>query len=354
MKKDSVVLIDDLHVNLLTVRGVVCAVRGASLEVKTGEIHGLVGESGCGKTMTSKSILRLHDEKRMLYKGKIYLRAADNNVLDVLSLSNRELKKMRGQQAAMIFQDPVVSLNPLFPIGGQMDEMILAHSSSTKKQAREQILRLLEEVGIRPPGERYHQYPFEFSGGMLQRIMIALSMSCRPKLLIADECTTALDVTTQAQILELMKELQRSNDTSILFITHNFGVVAEICDRASVMYAGKIIETSTVEELFDHPLHPYTQALIKSIPKSGRPGERLETIPGAPPNLLKPIKGCSFADRCPFKAKQCETEDPPMVMAAPEHSCACHRVKPVQGFSYDWLAEGRNCAYHRVKPAKRD
>ena len=242
MKNDVIVSIENLHVNLMTTRGVVCAVRGADLDIKKGEIHGLVGESGCGKTMTSKSILRLHDEKRMLYEGSIKLRDSKGNIKDILQLPINEVRKMRGSEVSMIFQDPVVSLNPLLTIGNQMVEMLRTHyQDMTKDQAKQKTLKLLDLVGIKPAAERYKQYPFEFSGGMLQRIMIAMALSCDPQLLIADECTTALDVTTQAQILDLMKHLQETIGMSILFITHNFGVVAEICDRASVMYAGKIV-----------------------------------------------------------------------------------------------------------------
>ena len=314
MKNDVIVSIENLHVNLMTTRGVVCAVRGADLDIKKGEIHGLVGESGCGKTMTSKSILRLHDEKRMLYEGSIKLRDSQGNIKDILQLPMNEVRKMRGSEVSMIFQDPVVSLNPLLTIGNQMVEMLRTHyQDMTKDQAKQKTLKLLDLVGIKPAAERYKQYPFEFSGGMLQRIMIAMALSCDPQLLIADECTTALDVTTQAQILDLMKHLQETIGMSILFITHNFGVVAEICDRASVMYAGKIVETSTVEDLFDHPKHPYTKALIESIPKSGRPGEKLVTIPGAPPSLVKPIKGCAFAERCQYANENCKCQQPEMI-----------------------------------------
>ena len=324
MKNDAVVSIENLHVNLMTTRGVVCAVRGVDLEIKKGEIHGLVGESGCGKTVTSKSILRLHDEKRMLYEGKIFLRDSKGEVKDILKLPMNEVRKMRGSEVSMIFQDPVVSLNPLLSIEKQMVEMLLAHNEKmTREEAREKSVGLLDLVGIKPAKERIRQYPFEFSGGMLQRIMIAMALSCNPQLLIADECTTALDVTTQAQILDLMKHLQETMGMSILFITHNFGVVAEICDRASVMYAGKIVETSDVLELFDHPKHPYTRALINSIPKSGHPGEKLVTIPGSPPSLNKPIKGCAFASRCEYAQERCKTMQPQMRMAGSGHEYAC-------------------------------
>ena len=324
MKNNVVVSIEDLHVNLMTTRGVVCAVRGVDLEIKKGEIHGLVGESGCGKTVTSKSILRLHDEKRMLYEGKIYLCDSHGQEKEILGLPMNEVRKMRGSEVSMIFQDPVVSLNPRLSIGKQMIEMLLAHNPDMKKEeAKEKAIQFLDMVGIKPAKERIKQYPFEFSGGMLQRIMIAMALSCNPQLLIADECTTALDVTTQAQILELMKHLQKTIGMSVLFITHNFGVVAELCDRASVMYAGKIVETSTVEELFDHPKHPYTKALINSIPKSGHPGEKLITIPGAPPSLIKPIKGCAFAARCPYATDECRKKQPEMVKAGPDHEYAC-------------------------------
>lgn len=334
MNKDSIVSIENLNVNLLTTRGVVCAVRGVDLEIGRGEIHGLVGESGCGKTMTAKSILRLHDERRTLYSGKILLQKGGGTVTDIFSLRQKELREIRGKEVAMIFQDPMVSLNPLLTIGDQIGEMLRVHAGLSAREIAARTLELLDMVGIRPADERSRQYPFEFSGGMAQRIMIAMALSCNPQLLIADESTTALDVTTQAQILDLMKTLQKSTGMSILLITHNFGVVAEICDRASVMYAGKVVETSTVRELFDAPRHPYTQALIHSIPKSGCAGRRLVTIPGAPPSLLEPIHGCAFAPRCQYATDRCRSEQPPMYSANEEHRYACYLHNAGEGMDH--------------------
>ena len=307
----------------MTTRGVVCAVRGVDLEIRKGEIHGLVGESGCGKTMTAKSILRLHEENRTLYGGRIMLKKSDGTEVNILDIKKKELQSIRGGEVAMIFQDPMASLNPLLTIGDQIGEMLQAHTELSAEKIRAKTMELLDMVGIKPAEERSRQFPFEFSGGMAQRIMIAMALSCDPQLLIADEATTALDVTTQAQILDLMKDLQRRIGMSILLITHNFGVVAEICDRTSVMYAGKIVETSSVQELFDAPQHPYTKALINSIPRSGRAGERLVTIPGAPPSLLQPIKGCAFAPRCQFAMDKC-CQEPKMRMAINGHGYACH------------------------------
>lgn len=324
MNKDCIVSVQNLRVNLMTTRGVVCAVRGIDLEIKKGEIHGLIGESGCGKTMTAKSILRLHDEKRTLYDGKILLKMSDGSEVSVLDLKKRELSSIRGKEVAMIFQDPMVSLNPLLSIGDQICEMLRQHTNLTKSEIHKKMLDLLNMVGIQPAEERSRQYPFEFSGGMAQRIMIAMALSCSPQLLIADESTTALDVTTQAQILDLMKELQKTIGMSILLITHNFGVVAEICDCASVMYAGEIVENSGIRELFDAPQHPYTKALVNSIPRNGRSGERLVTIPGAPPSLLHPIHGCAFAPRCQLATDRCRSEKPLMVSVSGDHTCACH------------------------------
>ena len=223
----------------------------------------------------------------------------------------------------MVLQNPMTCFDPLYRIGSQMAETFAAHTDWDRAKIREISLEVLEKMRIHNPEEVLGQYPHQLSGGMLQRIMIAMALSCDPQLLIADECTTALDVTTQAQILDLMKHLQETIGMSILFITHNFGVVAEICDRASVMYAGKIVETSTVEDLFDHPKHPYTKALIESIPKSGRPGEKLVTIPGAPPSLVKPIKGCAFAERCQYANENCKCQQPEMIQVGPGHECAC-------------------------------
>lgn len=316
---DSLLSIKDLKVHVNTARGVVHAVRGVSLDLKPGEIHGLVGESGCGKTMTAKSILRLHDETKSLYSGEILY-----NNRDILSLNKKELSRIRGKDISIIFQDPSVSLNPVLTVGGQIAEMLKSHLKLNKKQAYEKTLSLLETVGIHPAESRYRQYPYQFSGGMLQRIMIAMAISCNPKLLLADEPTTALDVTIQAQTLELIKELQAKTGMTVLFITHNFSVVAEICDRVSVMYAGKIVETGNVTEIFKNPRHPYTKLLLDSIPKSGRQEKRLATIPGSPPELFQPIKGCAFAKRCPCASALCKSREPETVSCGELHQAACH------------------------------
>jgi oligopeptide/dipeptide ABC transporter ATP-binding protein len=285
--------IRDLSVNLMTVRGIVHAVQGVSLSVEEGELHGVVGESGCGKSMTVKSIMKLHDPKRTEYLGEISFQ--EKNILEC---PQRELEKMRGKDISMIFQDPMVSLNPIMKIGEQVADIIRIKEGTDKAEARKRALAMLESVGIHPAPSRFEQYPFELSGGMLQRVMIAIALSCNPKLLIADEPTTALDVTIQAQILDLIKALHRENNMSVIVVTHNFGVVAELCDRVTVMYAGKVVETGDAVEIFDHPKHPYTAALLASRPKKGQ--RSMQSIPGAPPSLLCEIPGCAYADRCAY------------------------------------------------------
>ena len=317
---DSILEIQNLKVNLMSPRGIVHAVRNINLNIGKGEIHGLVGESGCGKSMTAKSVLRLHDEKKMLYRGKILYKDKD-----LLTVKPKELKGIRGNEISMIFQDPMTSLNPLFTVGYQLTEILKEHGKEKKKDYRQDVYRLLEEVGIFPPEKRYEQYPFEMSGGMLQRVMIAMAVACRPELLIADEPTTALDVTVQEQILSLFKELRRHRNMSVLIITHNFGVVAEICDKVSVMYAGTIVESGTVREVFDDGKHPYTRDLIRSIPKSGERGGKLVTIPGTPPDLREKIDGCPYAPRCAWADETCRTKKPVLESISDTHQFACHK-----------------------------
>lgn len=295
------------------------AVRGLDLEINQGAVHGLVGESGCGKTVTAKSIMRLHDERFTHYSGEIVF----HEQTQILKMKPCGLEKLRGQEIAMVFQDPFVSLNPLYTVGEQIAESLRRHKKMTRRAAYKYTLELLERVGIHPADKRYAQYPFEFSGGMLQRVMIAIAVSCEPRLLIADEPTTALDVTIQAQILELFKDLQQSLGMSILFITHNFGVVAEICEYVSVMYAGRIVETADVQSIFNHPGHPYTRALLESIPKTKQRGSWLPTIAGSPPDLCRNITGCPFAPRCEYAGENCFLEAPGMVRRD-GHEYACH------------------------------
>jgi oligopeptide/dipeptide ABC transporter ATP-binding protein len=303
----------------MSARGLVHAVRGIDLDVRRREIHGVVGESGCGKTVTAKSIMRLYDENIMLSDGQIFFEGKD-----MFSLSGREIQALRGSEVSMIFQDPMTALNPLYTIGYQLEET-LTNKGVRKTEAAARAVKLLEDVGVNPPESRKSQYPFEMSGGMLQRVMIAMAISCGPKLLIADEPTTSLDVTVQAQILDLLTRLRDERHMSILIITHNFGVVAEICDRVSVMYAGRVVESGDVREIFRDPRHPYTSDLLKSIPRSGTRGTLLATIPGTPPDLLREIKGCAYAPRCGYAGGVCAEASPSQRAISESHSYACVR-----------------------------
>jgi oligopeptide/dipeptide ABC transporter ATP-binding protein len=321
MLNQTLLEINDLTVDIMTVRGIVHALNGVNLQVGPGEIHGLVGESGCGKSMTAKAILQLLDKRRTRFGGQICF-----NGQNILGLPERELRKLRGSRISMIFQDPMTSLNPLMTVGEQIEEIYRGHQRCGKKKAHQLTLALLAKVGINPPERRIAQYPFELSGGLQQRVMIAMAIACGPELLIADEPTTSLDVTIQAQILELLQDLQQDLGLSILLITHNFGIVAEMCDRVSVMYAGRVVETAETKRIFQNALHPYSQALINSIPRTGIKEKYLPTIAGSPPQLFEKIKACAFVPRCPHAAEQCLVQAPELQNSAEDgHVIACHR-----------------------------
>jgi len=319
--------IKDLRLDLMSTRGIVHALSGVNLTLGEGEIHGLVGESGCGKSMTSRSVMRLHNEKRSRMSGEILFRGED-----LLKLPKKKMQQIRGERISLIFQDPMSSLNPLMTIGDQIGEVYRLHEHCTKEEARTKTLALLEKVGIYPPEKRLGQYPHELSGGLQQRVMIAMAIANSPDLLIADEPTTALDVTIQAQILELLKTLQQDMGMSILLITHNFGIVAEICDRVSVMYAGRVVESADTRTIFHNPGHPYSKALIASIPKAGGESEYLATIPGSPPELYSVLSACPFAPRCDYAAEACK-QLPAMRSCGdrPDHVAACHYLQCRQG-----------------------
>jgi oligopeptide/dipeptide ABC transporter ATP-binding protein len=282
-----------LQTSFHTRDGVVRAVTGVDFHVSRGEIMGLVGESGCGKSVTSLSILRLIAPPGRIEGGEVLFRGKD-----LLRLSARQMREMRGENISMIFQQPTSSLNPVYDVGMQLGEVLEIHRRMKRRASRERALELLEMVGIPDPRRRLEAFPHELSGGMAQRVMIAMALACEPELLIADEPTTALDVTIQAQILDLMRELQRETGTAIVLITHDLGVVAEMCDRVAVMYAGEIVEETDVQSLFDDPRHPYTQGLIGSVPKLGEEREELAVIPGSVPNLIDLPEHCRFAPRC--------------------------------------------------------
>ncbi len=315
--------IKNLKVDIMSTRGLVHAVRGVNLDIKKSSIHGLVGESGCGKSVTAKSLIRLHNQRYVRINGQILFEGKN-----LLAMSQKDIENIRGKEISMIFQDPMTSLNPLFTIGDQIAEVYKRHFHYDKGKSRMLALDLLERVGITPAEARYNQYPFEFSGGMLQRVVIAIAIAAKPKLLIADEPTTALDVTIQAQILQLLKELQEELNISILIITHNFGIVYEICDTVSVMYAGKILETASRQEIFDNTINPYSQALIKSIPRKGMRGNKLPTIPGIPPELFDLVDGCSFEPRCPYRTQLCKYHMADLTQRESKdgtlHYVACH------------------------------
>ena len=318
--------IQDLSVEIMSTRGLVHAVRGVNLTVEPGSIHGIVGESGCGKSVTARSILRLYDKRYVRTRGHILFDGQD-----LLECSDKQMQKIRGKQISMIFQDPMTALNPLYKVGDQIAEVYIRHFGDSKQEARKKTLNMLELVGIHPAEVRYDQYPFEFSGGMLQRAVIAMAVAGGPKLIIADEPTTALDVTIQAQILELLQKLQRELNMAILVITHNFGIVSEICDTVSVMYAGTVLETGSKEDVFRNTANPYSRALMESIPRRGAKEQKLLTIPGIPPELFDEIEGCPFAPRCGRATQRCRDVKP---LLTPQfstgilpHLAACHHAE---------------------------
>ncbi len=317
----NVLELKNLCTDFKTPLGRVRAVDDVSLHLGEKEILGIVGESGCGKSVTALSIMGLLPKGIGEISGGEIL--FENT--DLLKLKEKKLEEIRGNKISMIFQEPMSSLNPIFKIGDQLTEILKKHLKLKTKDAWKRAIDLLNEVGIPMPEKVVGNYPHELSGGMLQRVMIAMAMACKPKVLIADEPTTALDVTIQAQILELMIQLKETNDTSILMITHNFGVVAEVCDRVIVMYAGNIVEASSVETQFDHPAHPYTHGLMKCVPKLDEIRTRLEAIEGMVPPLFNMPKGCRFASRCKYCQTICWQENPLLMEIEPGHWCRCHK-----------------------------
>jgi peptide/nickel transport system ATP-binding protein/oligopeptide transport system ATP-binding protein len=319
MTMDKTILrVQGLKTHFFTSYGTVKAVDGVDFHIKRGETLGLVGESGCGLSVTSLSFLRLVPvPPGKIISGKILFDGT--NLLD---LTDEEMRKIRGAKIAMSFQDPMTYLNPVKKVGEQVAEAILLHQDTIKDDAKEKTVNIMELVGIPSARERYNDYPHQFSGGMRQRIMIAIALSCNPDILIADEPTTNLDVLVQDQILELIKELQRELNTSIIMITHDLGVVAEVSDRVAVMYAGKIVEIAKVMDLFNEPLHPYTQGLLNSIPIIGAEKKRLSSIGGVVPNLIDPMPGCVFEPRCPKAMKSCKTR--PIIKDINGRIVACH------------------------------
>lgn len=319
--------IKDLKVSFHTYAGEVQAVRGISFHVNPGECMAIVGESGSGKTVSSKAVLGLlakpqaevKEGSQILFEGK-----------DILKFSEKEWENFRGKEAAMVFQDPMTSLNPTMKVGKQIMESILLHNKISKKEAREQAIELLRKVNIPNPEDRLNQYPYEFSGGMRQRVVIAIALACNPKLMIADEPTTALDVTIQAQIMKLLKEIQEKNNTAIIMITHDLGVVAGMAEYITVMYAGNIVEQGRVEEIFHNPQHPYTAALLKAVPNMENENkEELQIIPGTPPDLIMPPKGCGFASRCKYCMGICKEMPPEYTQISESHKAACWLHHPM-------------------------
>ena len=320
---NNVLEIRGLNSYFFTEKGVAPAVDGLDLDIPKGKIIGLVGESGCGKSMTAKSIMGL-----LKYPGRVAGGSIRFEDQDLTRLSDKELRKICGNDISMIFQEPMTSLNPVLKVGRQVRETLLVHyPTMSKAEAKQRVVEMFQRVGIPEAEKRYDCYPHELSGGLRQRVMIAMAMVCKPKLLIADEPTTALDVTIEAQILRLMKELRDETGMSVLIITHNMGVVAEICDYVYVMYAGKIMEQAETFELFDHTMHPYTKGLLDSIPRIGQNAERLHTIPGVVPNLLHLSQGCPFSNRCEYATDQCRTEKAQLHPVAPDHQVRCFRCE---------------------------
>lgn len=312
----------DLRVSFFTPRGEVRAVDGVSFTIDEGETFGLVGESGCGKSVTALSLLRLLDGNGRIVGGDIVFAGRT-----LLALSEEEMRSLRGDQIAMVFQEPMTSLNPVFTVGYQIGEVLEVHRGMSRKQARAEAIELLRLVEIPEPERRVDAYPHQLSGGMRQRVMIAMALACRPRLLIADEPTTALDVTIQAQILELLAHLQQQFGMAVLFVTHDLGIVAERARRVAVMYAGRIVEEAETATLFRNPLHPYTRGLLRSIPRLGMRVRRLAAIPGSVPDPLSLPSGCRFRDRCTYAVARCGEIDPQLEPFGDSRAVACIRAQ---------------------------
>ncbi len=324
-KMENLLQVKELKTHFMTMNGVVPSVNGVTFNIKKGEKVALVGESGSGKSVTSLSIMGLIEEPGKIVNGSIIF--DERNLVD---LREKEMEKIRGNDIAMIFQEPLTSLNPLFPVGKQIRESLLLHQKITRKEAKQRAIELLKKVGIPMPEQVYSSYPHSLSGGMRQRVMIAIALSCEPKLIIADEPTTALDVTIQAQILGILNELSELENTALLIITHDLGVVAEIADRVMVMYCGQIVEEADVFSIFDSPLHPYTEALLKSTPRlNGQ--EKLASIEGRVPNPLHMPKGCTFHTRCPYAIEKCSSNVPAIQEFRPNHHVRCWLADEEEG-----------------------
>ena len=323
-EKDTVLEVRDLELWFNGDYGAVKILNKVSFDINKGETLGIVGESGCGKSMTSLCIMQLLNTPPAVINGSIKLRGRE-----LLALSDKQMQQIRGNKISMIFQEPMTSLNPVFTIGNQLAETFMLHQGMSRKQAEKQAVKLLEMVKIPLPEQRVREFPHQLSGGMRQRVMIAMALACQPELLIADEPTTALDVTIQAQILDLMRELQKDMGTAIAFITHDLGVVYEMCDRVLVLYCGEMMEEAKAEDLFSNPKHPYTDGLMSTLPKFDQPG-KLPTIPGTVPPSGKYPKGCVFAPRCPYATEQCIANKPPVVDLGGDHKVRCFRYAEEQ------------------------
>ena len=322
-EREKILEVDGLCTKFHTERGDLKAIDGVSFCVYKGEILGIVGESGCGKSVTSQSIMRLYDEKRVAsYSGTV--KREGENLFD---LPEKEMQKVRGEKISMVFQDALSSLNPVFTVGSQIMEALLIHQKISKKEAVEKSIEMLRLVGIPEPEKRFAQYPHQLSGGLRQRVIIYIAFACHPRLLIADEPTTALDVTIQAQVMDLIVDLNHKLDMGVMLITHDLAVVAEVCQRVIVMYLGQVVEEADVNSIFDHPQHPYTQGLIRSIPQiDGDKGERLYQIDGMVPLLNQIPEGCRFAPRCPYATDRCRKEMPELREVSASQKVRCHRV----------------------------
>ena len=320
MSNDSkyILEVDDLHTSFFTDSGEVKSVNGVSFSIEPGKTLGIVGESGSGKSVTAYSIMQI-----LASTGKIKSGAIRYKGEDITKWNKKQMQKFRGEKCSIIFQDPMTSLNPVFTVGNQLEEAILLHTDKNKKEAKERAIEMLSLVGVNEPARRVKQYPHELSGGMRQRVMIAMALACEPDILIADEPTTALDVTIQAQILELMKELQEKMGMAIVIVTHDLGVIASMCDEIIVMYGGRVCERGTADDIFYNPAHEYTKGLLRSIPKQDNMGEKLVPIGGTPINLLNMPKGCAFCPRCSEAMKVCLRELPQELRLSDTHLSSC-------------------------------